>query len=441
MPLNKTKLKKTSTSISTLFVKTSRKVYVEHLSWIFKGGTKSIMKKRILLISQNFYPEIGSAGNRIKNIFQLLKNRNYDVSVLTTEPTYPNRELYKDSNFWDEDSLNNEENIHRITVNNRRYAQTILNRLIYYLEIAFKLIMFILKDDKKYDVIFVSTPPIFIGLVGIIAKKKYKSKLILDVRDLWPESLKGVDIFNNKLIISIFELIEKKIYEQSNYIIINSLGFLSHISIKNKIPVEKISFIPNGARESEIISQKIRSKSFNVIYAGNIGLAQDSILLMEIAKELRKHNITISVISYGLKKKNFAEFVTKHNLDNVRIIPPLSRKECLKFISNHQVGIVTLNDSEVFNTVLPGKIIDYMTCRVPVVAAVSGYSKEVIETEQVGFVSVNRDKNEMVNYILEMKNNPALIEKLADNCTNYVKDFFQWEKNIEKLIQIVERNL
>jgi glycosyltransferase involved in cell wall biosynthesis len=413
-------------------------------SWIHKGGINKPMKKRILLISQHFYPEIGSAGNRIKNIFQLLKSHDYDVFVLTTEPTYPNKELYRDSSFWDDDSLNNEKNVHRISVKNRKYAQTIWNRLIYYLEIVFKFIMFILKDDQKYDVIFVSSPPIFIGLAGIIAKKKYKSKLILDVRDLWPESLKGVNVFNNKLIISVFKLLERKLYEQSNHIIINSLGFLKYISIKNKIPAEKISFIPNGARESEIISNKSKkagNKNFDVIYAGNIGLAQDSNLLMELAKELSKHSITISVISYGLKRKNFADFVKKNKLKNVRIMPPLSRKECLRFISNHRVGIVALNNSEVFETVLPGKIIDYMTCGVPIVAAVSGYSKEIIETEQVGFVSVNRDKKEMVNYILEMKKNPLLIEKFADNCTNYVRRQFQWEKNIEKLVEILEKHL
>jgi len=402
------------------------------------------MKKRILLISQHFYPEIGSAGNRIKNIFQLLKKRNYDVSVLTTEPTYPNKELYKNPEFWDEDSLNKDGSIQRISVKNRKYAQTIFNRLIYYLEIALKFVMFIFKDDQKYDVIFVSSPPIFIGLVGIIAKKKYRSKLILDVRDLWPESLKGVNVFNNRLIIFVFELLERKLYEQADYIVINSLGFLEHIAVKNKIASGKIWFIPNGAREGEIVGEKSTrngNEDFNVIYAGNIGLAQDAVLLMDVAKELGKHSIKISVISYGLRRKNFIDFVKEHQLENVVIIPPLPRKECLKFISAHQVGIVTLNGNEVFNTVLPGKIIDYMTCKVPIVAGVSGYSREVIETERIGFVSLNRDKSEIINYVLAMRSDPSLIESLADNCTNYVRNLFYWEKNIEKLVEILEKQV
>jgi hypothetical protein len=399
-------------------------------------------KKKILLISQHFYPEIGSAGNRIKNIFELLTERGYHVFVLTTEPTYPNRELYSDSRFWNDEQLNRERNIHRVSVKNRKYARTIWNRLIYYLEIMLRFILFILTDQRKYDVVFVSSPPIFIGFTGMLAKRKYRAKLVLDVRDLWPESLKGVNVFNNRLILAVFQWLEKKLYNESDHIVINSLGFLEHICTKSSVPAENVSFIPNAAREVEIIDRHSRKPPrFSVVYAGNIGLAQDSLLLMELAEELRKHEITISVVGYGLRRKQFADFVKVNNLNNVKIMPALSRKECLEFIATHQAAIVTLNSSEVFKTVLPGKIIDYMTCGVPIVAAVSGYSKQVIESEQVGFVSENRDRQEMINYILYLKNNPDLAEEMANNCTNYVKRRFRWEKNIERLVDVLENHL
>lgn len=134
------------------------------------------MTKKVLVISQHFYPEIGSAGNRMKNVYKLLKENDYDVDVLTTEPTYPNKKIYSDKQFWDDDSLDEENDVTRVKVANRKYSRSIINRLWYYLEIAFRMILFILFDRKKYDVIFVTSPPIFIAVVGLVAKYRYRTK-------------------------------------------------------------------------------------------------------------------------------------------------------------------------------------------------------------------------------------------------------------------------
>jgi len=77
--------------------------------------------KKILMITQNFYPEIGSAANRMKNIYLELKERGYDVTVLTSEPSYPNRNLYKDSSYWDDKKV--EEDIIRIQPKTRKYTR------------------------------------------------------------------------------------------------------------------------------------------------------------------------------------------------------------------------------------------------------------------------------------------------------------------------------
>ena len=110
-------------------------------------------KHRVLLITQNFYPEIGSAGNRMKNIFQLLQQEEYDVKVLTTEPSYPNKNIYSDEQFWDDRQMNESQNVHRISVRNRKYSINMFNRLIYYIEVATKMLFFVLFDREKYDVV------------------------------------------------------------------------------------------------------------------------------------------------------------------------------------------------------------------------------------------------------------------------------------------------
>ena len=125
-------------------------------------------KKRLLVISQNFYPEIGSAGNRIKNIYQLL-NEQYEVHVLTTEASYPNKKLYVEKQFWHDRELNEDEHIHRVKVANRKYTRSMFNRLLYYLEMMCRMIWMILFSKSRYDAVLVTSPPIFLGVVGVLA--------------------------------------------------------------------------------------------------------------------------------------------------------------------------------------------------------------------------------------------------------------------------------
>ncbi|WP_255473047.1 glycosyltransferase family 4 protein [Rummeliibacillus sp. SL167] len=395
-------------------------------------------KSRILIITQNFYPEIGSHANRMTNLFQLLKQEGYDVSVLTTEPSYPNKHIYEDKKFWDNKSLDNEEKIHRVKVKNRKYALNMLNRLIHYLEISMKMLLFILFQKQKFDIVLVTTPAIFIAFVGLIAKLRYRAKFILDVRDLWPESLKGVGVFDNALIIKFFSLLEIFLYKKSNHIIINSIGFKDYIVKKAKINPDKITYLPNAARLYELQPAYKFHKNFRVIYTGNIGLAQDVEFLKDLIRKLDKQHIQITIVGYGQKKNDLIHFIKENRLHNVSIVNPTTRAECLALNAKHDVGILSLNNNEVFETVLPGKLIDYMMSGIPVVAAVSGYSKEIIETYQTGFVSEKRDAYEIVKKILLLKYNPDLREKTASNGLKLIQSHFIWEKNIKILTSLLK---
>jgi glycosyltransferase involved in cell wall biosynthesis len=399
------------------------------------------MKKRVLLISQGFYPEIGSAGNRMKNIFQLLREKGYEVNVLTTEPTYPNKSLYTEKRFWNDEALNHETSIYRVKIKNRKYSRSIFNRLIYYLEMAFRMLLYVMKDKNRYDVIFVSSPPIFVGFVGLCAKYLYKSKLILDIRDLWPESLRGVGVLNYNFIIGFFGILEKLLYKLSDEIIVNSMEFKEFIMTKSGVPSEKIGFMPNSARFSEIPSKSPKGKNgrFKVIYTGNIGLAQDVDVLKELAMSLKDENIDLSIVGYGMKKNELVDYVKANNLKNVRFYSPVTRSDVFTIKLEHDIGFVSLNEKEVFETVLPGKIVDYMTCGLPIVASVSGYAKRVIENEKVGLVSEARNIKEIVNYILYLSNNPEVRKQMSENEGRYIMNKFLWEKNISELVDRIQK--
>ncbi|MGN1401792.1 MAG: glycosyltransferase family 4 protein [Bacillus sp. (in: firmicutes)] len=396
------------------------------------------MRKRILMISQNFYPELGSAGNRMKNIYQLLRQRGYDVTVLTTEPSYPNRHIYEDDCFWTEEELNDNDRIHRVRVSNRKYSFSMLNRLLFYLEFTIRMLWAVVKDRNKYDAVFATSPAIFIGFVGMFAKLRFRTKLILDIRDLWPESLNGVGVFNHPIILKSFYMLEILLYKSANHIIVNSEGFIGHIKTKGKVDGSKILYLPNAARLFELPIGKTENDTFRVIYTGNVGLAQDVSFLKEFSLKMNRQQIPLNIVGYGVKKNELVEFVKEKQLENVRFLHPVKRSECLDMNARHEVGILSLNSNSVFDTVLPGKLIDYMISGLPVVGAVSGNAKRIIEKHHTGFVSEKRNVDEIIDYINNLKENSLLRREMARNSMKLIKQEFLWESNIHSLFDVIE---
>ncbi|MGN4473452.1 glycosyltransferase family 4 protein [Bacillus cereus group sp. MYBK40-2] len=396
--------------------------------------------KKILMVTQNFYPEIGSASNRMKNIYLELNERGYDVKILTSDPSYPNRNLYKDSTYWYDENI--EKDIVRIHPKTRKYTRNLFRRLMLYIEVAVRLILEICKDKEKYDYIFVSTPSIFIPVAGMFAKRKMKAKLIVDVRDLWPESLIGIGFFNKKWILKFAYKLEYKIYHAADNIIINSEGFYSYISSTGIAP-NRISFMPNSLTEKELstVPKRKNSDQLTVIYTGNIGLAQDIKKLILIAEHLKEYkNISFKIIGYGYQKRELGESIETMQLPNIQLIDPKNREDTLAEIINADIAYVSLVEKDVFKKVLPGKVMDYMSMRKPIVADVDGYAKEVIEEAQCGFVTEDRTVTELGDYIIKLAQDKQLRNRLGENGYQYAFRTLRWKTNIETLLKILEES-
>ncbi|KMP19243.1 glycosyltransferase family 4 protein [Bacillus paranthracis] len=394
--------------------------------------------KKILMVTQNFYPEIGSASNRMKNIYLELNERGYDVKILTSDPSYPNRNLYKDSSYWYDKNI--EKDIVRIHPKTRKYTRNLFRRLMLYIEVSFRLILAICKDKEKYDYIFVSTPSIFIPVAGMFAKRKMKAKLIVDVRDLWPESLIGIGFFNKNWILKFAYKLEHKIYHAADNIIINSKGFYSYISSTGIAP-NRISFMPNSLTEKELstVPKKNTNDQLTVIYTGNIGLAQDIEKLILIAEHLKEYkNISFKIIGYGYQKRELGESIEAKQLPNIQLIDPKNREDTLAEIVNADIAYVSLVEKDVFKKVLPGKVMDYMSMRKPIVADVAGYAKEVIEEAQCGFVTEDRTAAELGAYIIKLAQDKQLRNRLGENGYQYAFRRLRWKTNIETLLKILE---
>lgn len=397
-----------------------------------KKERKLNLVKKTLLITQNYFPELGSAANRMKNFYDTLSEEG-EVDIISTVPIYPDKRLYSN------DTTVESENITKIDVKVKRYEQNLIWRLLLYIEVLCKTVFIILKRKKTYDTVIVSSPPIFILLAGVVAQKKWHSELIVDVRDLWPDSLLGVKKFTHPLFLKCAYAIEKRLYNIADKIIINSPAFEKNIMDKT-VPKKKLTFIPNSLTQTEFLPKKKKKKvdNFIIIYTGNIGLAQDFEVLLKVSQKFQDiPQVQFLVIGYGFHIEKLREQIEENNLsDKVILLPPDSRINVLEKIKQADLAFLSLEQHEIFETVLPGKLVDYLGCGTPIVGAISGYSQSVLEEAQAGKAFKNKDIEGIVTYIKDLMRADTLREEMGNAGYLYAKEHFNWEVNKKKLKEL-----
>ncbi|WP_236636184.1 glycosyltransferase family 4 protein [Exiguobacterium sp. SH0S1] len=397
----------------------------------------------MLMVCQNYYPEIGSAGNRMQNITHLMKERGYEVEVITAAPSYPNFNLYKDDRFWNDTELNNQPFIKRLITKKRKHTSNMLSRLALFLEQMIKGVAAVRALDTKPDVVFATTPSFFMAFVGVYAKRKHGVPFVLDVRDLWPESVKGVGVFKYDWMLTPAFWFEKRLYKSADAIIINSEGFRSYLRQRG-VDNGMIHYMPNSIRVSERNLERTvpEDDRMEILYAGNMGLAQDVSLLLELAERFRDEpRVHFKLIGYGYRKNELKETIKARGFKNFLFLEAMPRTEAFQAIKNADVAFVSLIDQDVFDTVIPGKLIDYMAVGKPIVAAVSGHAANVIEAAEVGYVSRKRDIDEIEQSLRTLLDRPDLRDKFGANGIRYVKDNLCWENNIHVLDDVIEKLL
>lgn len=409
------------------------------------------MKKKerfkILIISEVFYPEIGSGANRITNLVIQLKENGYKVDVITSEPSYPNKEMYTDDDYRDYDKeikIEKDSNIKRISTSRIKPTAKFFNRIYIYMHFLCKCVGSIIFRIAKYDLIIATTPSPFTGFVGIVAKFRYRCKYILDIRDLWPECIKNIGLFRrNKLSLKLAYIFEGIILKFTDSIVINSEGFEKYLIDRGY--KKSINFIPNGLTKEELDEYKEISKNakknekFTIIYTGMIGLAQNVKSIVRVANNLR--NIEFRIIGAGIQKTKVLELIKHYNLSNIKVYDPMPKKKIVIEVSKCHIAMAHLRRDSAFDLVIPGKIIDYIGMGIPIVAGVEGYTAEVLKKSKGGIAVVPDDCKNMSKAIMYMYSNAELRKLYSKNGYEYCMENFCFEKNVVEYIELIERTI
>ncbi|NOU59234.1 glycosyltransferase family 4 protein [Marinifilum caeruleilacunae] len=397
---------------------------------------------RVLFVSQYFYPE-SFKGNDVA--FDLVQ-KGHDVTVLTGKPNYPKGDFYDGYSFFSSDSeVINGVNVIRVPLFPRKNGNGFYLALNYFSFVFFSFLYFLFKLRNEYDVIFVQQlSPVFSALPGVWMKKRYNIPLVVWVLDLWPESIQAASNIKSKFVISWITKIVERIYRASDHILISSKNFEN--SIKDKCPPDKkISYFPNWAED--VFIQKIDNNpndiklpsGFNVVFAGNIGEAQDFENVLKAAKLTKDQGINWVLVGDGRKVDWIKKKIISENLSNVYLLGRYPLDKMPLFFKKADVLLVSLKDEPIFGLTVPAKIQAYMASGCIVLAMLNGEAAELIEEAECGFAVSAGDYyalSKKAIYLNSLSENQR--KEMKKSALNYYSSNFEKRRLLKELEELLK---
>lgn len=401
---------------------------------------------KICIFTNHFYPE----DFKVNDIAFELSKLGHEITVLTAIPDYPKGKFYDGySLFKRRREVVNGVNIIRLPIIPRGKGgaiRLVLNYVSYY--ICLSIFTFFHSFRNKYDRIFVHlTSPFFIGLCAKKLSKRQNIPLLFWVLDLWPESLISAGGISNPLIIKPQIRMVQKVYDQCSKILISSKGFEKSICEKGDYK-DKLVYFPNWAEDvreetpANFDINKIEpfaSKSeddFILLFAGNIGEAQNLDAVVEAAKLLKdEKNIKFVFVGDGRRKETLEQFARKNDLhDTVFFLGRYPITTMPVFMNASDVLMFSLKDELCFNLTVPAKVQFYMSQGKPVLAMINGDGADLINEAGCGLCVNAGDSKAFADSVKKLSQmSKAELKTFGINGNTYYKNIFTKEKRINQL--------
>jgi len=412
-----------------------------------------MLKKNILIIADVYPPEVSSASHLMNELAEGLKKRGHKVFVATAYPRHylPLRQAGLAEGQKKDFSLIAEENgvkVLRVKILPHHKVNFLIRGLAQ-LTLPWLFFRQIKKNiAEKIDSVFVYSPPLPMGLVGIRAKKYFGAKFILNLQDIFPQNAIDLGILKNRLAISFFEKIEKRIYSQADLITFHSEGGRHFLIEKKQIPAEKIITLPNwvdlapydsaGCKASFRQQWDLMDK-FVFLFAGIIGPAQGLDFLVEVAKEVSDlENVVFVLVGDGMERERIEKAVKESGLKNIVFKSFVSKEEYPCLVKEMDAGLVCLSAKNK-TPFVPGKFLGYLAGCKPVLAFLNKESDgfDLMAAADCGPAVLSGKKQEAAAVVRKLAGNPEEAAVLGLNGRHYLENHFAVGVIFDKIEKII----
>jgi glycosyltransferase involved in cell wall biosynthesis len=409
---------------------------------------------KILYVSQYFPPEMGAPAARAAELAHHWAQAGHDVSVLTGFPNHPTGIVPEE---WRARlrRLTYREKVDGVNVfrtwlwplPNRKAHERMRNYASFCISAALRGLTI-----PRPEVIIATSPQLLVGLSGWWLAFVRQVPFVFEVRDLWPESLTAVGVGSEGSILhQALGAIAGFLYQRSNRIVVVTPAFKEHLIRHWRVPEEKIAVVENGVETSLFAPQahqadhSLRKQlgaegKFLASYIGTLGNAHGLETLLDAAAQLQKPNpdVLFLLVGEGAEKERLKAQAQSRGLANVRFLDQQPREKIPALISASDACLVLLKKTDVFKTVIPTKMLEFMSCARPVIVGVDGQARQIVEEAEAGIVIEPENTEALLQAIHQLAVNPELGAKLGQNGREHILQHFSRDRTAEKYVQILK---
>ena len=397
---------------------------------------------KILFFTDNFPPESNAPANRTyEHCLEWVKN-GADVTVITCNPNFPKGGLFEGykNKLYQKDLMEGIKvvRIWSFITPNRGTMKRILDYM------SFALTSFFASLFIKTDIIIATSPQLFTAVGGYLSAVLKRKPWIMEVRDLWPESIQVLGAISSKSILTKLERLVDFLYQKANHIVVVTDEFKRRISEEGISP-DKISVVKNGVKLSryfeveknkDLIERYQLEGKFVVGYIGTHGMAHGLDIILDAVSQITDPEIHFLFIGDGALKKRLIQQQEDLGLTNVTMLDSVTMEEVSDYISIIDAALVPLRKNDTFKTVIPSKIFENAAMGKPILLGVEGESKEIIESYGAGLCFEPENKTDFIEKLIQLKQNQEIYINCKKGGLKLAQDFNR-QKLAERMLTII----
>jgi hypothetical protein len=404
-------------------------------------------RTRILFLTHYFPPEGNAPASRVYEMCKRWVRDGHSVTVITGAPNHPSGVLYPGYHNW---PLQQEyfDGIRVLRVwtflaANKGKKRRTLNFLSYMI-MSLLLALYL----RRPDVLIATSPQFFCGWSGVLVAALKRLPFILEIRDIWPESISAVGASKRNILIWLLERMERQMYDSAFRIVTVGEGYKQKL-IERKVPASKIEVVTNGvdrelfvsnARDPEICDKYSLGDRFVCSYVGTIGMASGLDVALRAAKILKdkgRDDVRIMLVGDGAIREDLENSAKDQGLDNVIFTGRVDKKIVPRILASTDACLVHLREQELFESVLPSKIFEAAGMAKPIILGVRGCAAELVQEANCGICIEPEDENALVAAIEKLAADRDLARRLGQSGNEYVHKHFDRDNLSRQYFQVI----
>lgn len=421
---------------------------------------------KILFFSHYYTPEGNAPATRVSALCERWVKAGHDVTVVTCPPNVPNGIVYDGYANKRTSEVINGVKVERVKLYiaaNKGAIRRMFNFVSYFMKsliVALRL--------PKADVVIATSPQIFCGYAGVWYKRLRRVPLIVEIRDIWPESMGAVGANIPKIAYWGLERIEKSMYQKCDRLVTVGEGYFERLFEKG-VPREKMFIVMNGTdlavyspreKNVEMLKKFGLEDKFIVSYIGTVGMACGLEVVLDAAEKLeaefrdpsskfdsadnpklenrKQKPIVFVIVGDGAYREKLEAEAKTRNLANVVFTGRQPKSSMPDWISSSDANLVHLKKTELFTTVMPSKIFESAGCKRPIIMGVDGFAKKLVIDAQAGLDMTPESADSLVECVEKLAADTELCKELGENAYSNIAKVHNRDKQAEDYIEILK---